>query len=155
EMLIATPDYMSPEQAAVTNADVDTRTDMYSRGVLLYELLTGSSPCDCCALLKAGLDEIRRIIRDQEPVSPSTRLSKMTGADLTTVAEHRKSEAPRLIRAVSGALDWIAMKALEKDRTRRHDTANGLALDVRRFLAREAVFARPPSRLYRFQEIVL
>ena len=123
--------------------------------MLLYELLTGSTPFDSGALLKAGLDEIRRVIRDQEPVSPSTRLSKMTGADLTTVAEHRKSEAPRLIRAVTGDLDWIAMKALEKDRTRRYETASGLALDVRRFLAREAVLARPPSKLYRFQKIVL
>ena len=155
EMLIGTPAYMSPEQAELTSVDVDTRTDIYSLGVLLYELLTGSTPFDTGELLKAGLDEIRRVIREQEPVRPSTRLSKMTEADLTTVAQHRKSEPPRLIRAVRGDLDWIAMKALEKDRTRRYETANGLALDVQRFLANEPISARPPSKLYKFQKTVL
>src|SRR5204862_8038394 len=103
---------------------------------------------------KAGLDEIRRVIRDQEPVSPSSRLSKMTDANLTTLAEYRKSESPTLIRSICGDLDWIAMKAMEKDRTRRYETANGLALDVQRFLAHEAVSARPPSKLYKFQKTV-
>src|SRR5262249_33126201 len=152
-MLIGTPAYMSPEQATVTTVDVDTRTDIYSLGVLLYELLTGSTPFDTGELLKVGLDEIRRVIREQEPVRPSTRLSKLTQADLTTVAHHRHSEPPTLIRALRGDLDWIVMKALEKDRTRRYPTANGLALDIQRFLANEAVSARPPSKLYRFRKV--
>jgi serine/threonine protein kinase len=154
EMLIGTPAYMSPEQAARSSVDVDTRTDIYSLGVLLYELLTGSTPFETGELLKVGLDEIRRVIREEEPLRPSTRLSKMPGVHLTTVAQHRRSEPPKLIRAVSGDLDWIVMKAMEKNRTRRYETANGLALDVQRFLAHEAVSARPPSKLYRFQKTV-
>src|SRR6266852_3478382 len=154
EMLIGTPAYMSPEQAALTSSDVDTRTDIYSLGVLLYELLTSSTPFETEELLKAGLDEVRRVIREQEPLRPSTRLSKMPDATLTSIAQHRRSEPLRLIRAISGDLDWIAMKAMEKDRTRRYETANGLALDVQRFLAHEPVSARPPSRLYKFQKIV-
>ena len=154
EMLIGTPAYMSPEQAALTSVDVDTRTDIYSLGVLLYELLTGVTPFDSRVLLKAGLDEIRRVIREQEPVRPSTRLSKMAGADLTTVAQLRKAEAPTLIRLISGDLDWIVMKALEKDRTRRYQTAHSLAMDVTRYLANEPISARPPSSLYRLQKLV-
>ena len=152
-MLIGTPAYMSPEQAALTSVDVDTRTDVYSLGVLLYELLAGSTPFDTSELLKSGLDEIRRVIREQEPVRPSTRLSKLTAAELTTVAKPRHSEPPALIRTVYGDLDWIVMKALEKDRTRRYPTAHGLSLDVLRFLANEAVSARPPSKLYRFRKV--
>ena len=154
EMLIGTPAYMSPEQAELTSVGVDTRTDIYSLGVLLYELLTGSTPFDTRELLKAGLDEIRRVIREQEPLSPSTRLSRMTQMDLTTVAQHCQAEPPKLIRAVTGDLDWIALKALEKDRGRRYETANGLALDVQRFLDGEAISARPPSALYRLQKTV-
>jgi len=154
EMLIGTPAYMSPEQAALSSADVDTRTDIYSLGVLLYELVTGSTPFDGGALLKAGLDEIRRMIREVEPARPSTRLNTMAAADLTTVAQHRRSEAPHLIRSVRGDLDWIVMKSLEKDRTRRYETANGLALDVKRFLANETISARPCSKLYRFKKAV-
>ena len=154
EMLIGTPAYMSPEQAAFTSVDVDTRTDIYSLGVLLYELLTGSTPFDTTALLKSGLDEIRRVIREEEPARPSTRLSKMARADLTTVAQRRQSEPFRLIRSVAGDLDWIVMKAMEKDRTRRYETANGLAMDVKRLLANEAIAARPPSNFYRFSKQV-
>jgi eukaryotic-like serine/threonine-protein kinase len=155
EMLIGTPAYMSPEQAGLASTDIDTRTDIYSLGVLLYELLAGSTPFDTGELLKAGLDEIRRVIREQEPVRPSTRLSKLTDADLTIVAQRRHADAPKLIRAVRGDLDWIAMKALEKDRTRRYETANDMALDVQHYLANEPVSARPPSRLYKLQKAVL
>jgi serine/threonine protein kinase len=154
ELLIGTPAYMSPEQAAFTSVDVDTRTDVYSLGVLLYELLTGSTPFDTEALLKSGLDEIRRVIREEDPVRPSARLSRMKVESLTVVAQHRGSEPPRLIRAIRGDLDWIAMKALEKDRTRRYETANDLALDVKRLLENEPVSARPPSRLYKFQKAI-
>jgi serine/threonine protein kinase len=150
EMLIGTPAYMSPEQAALTSVDVDTRTDIYSLGALLYELLTGSTPFDTGELLKSGLDEIRRVIREQEPVFPSMHLSKLTEADLTTVAQSRHSQPPALIRTINGDLDWIVMKTLEKDRARRYPTAHSLSLDVQRFLANEAISARPPSKVYRF-----
>jgi len=148
EMLIGTPAYMSPEQATLTSVDVDTRSDIYSLGVLLYELLTSTTPFDTTELLKAGLDEVRRVIREKEPVRPSTRLSTMVAADLTTVSRHRGAEPPKLVRDVRGDLDWIVMKAMEKDRTRRYPTANGLATDVERYLSGEAVLARPPSALY-------
>jgi eukaryotic-like serine/threonine-protein kinase len=154
EMLIGTPAYMSPEQAALSSVDVDTRTDIYSLGVLLYELLTSSTPFETEELLKAGLDEMRRVIREQEPLRPSTRLSKMAVADLTTVAQQRQSAPPRLIHTIQGDLDWIVMKCLEKDRTRRYETVNGLAADVKRHLGNEPVLARPPSRLYEFQKSV-
>jgi serine/threonine protein kinase len=154
EMLVGTPAYMSPEQTAFSSVDVDTRTDIYSLGILLYELLTSSTPYQTGELLKAGLDEILKVIREEEPLRPSTRLSKMPRSDLTTVAQRRQSQPPRLIHTVCGDLDWIAMKALEKDRTRRYETANGLALDVERFLNNEPVSARPPGKFYRFQKAV-
>lgn len=155
EMFIGTPAYMSPEQAALTSVDVDTRSDIYSLGVLLYELLTSSTPFEIPELLKKGLDEIRRVIQTEEPVRPSTRLSSMVAANLTSVSRQRQSEPPKLIRDVRGDLDWIVMKALEKDRARRYATANGLAMDIQRFLTGEVVSARPPSTLYKFQKLVL
>ncbi len=153
-MLVGTPAYMSPEQAELTSIDVDTRTDIYSLGVLLYELLTGSTPFDVQELSKMGVDEIRRVIRDYEPVRPSTKLSRMCQRDLTTIAHRRHAEAPTLIRVVRGDLDWIVMKALEKDRSRRYETANGLALDVQRYLLKEPISARPPSALYKLAKTV-
>jgi len=154
EQFIGTPAYMSPEQAEMTSLDIDTRTDIYSLGVLLYELLTGRTPFDPSELLQSGLDEMRRTIREKEPDRPSTRLSTMAEGELTTVAKHRHTEAPRLIHLVRGDLDWIVMKCLEKDRTRRYETANGLASDIQRHLNNEPVVARPPSALYRIEKLV-
>ncbi len=150
--MIGTPAYMSPEQAALSGMDIDTRADIYSLGVLLYELLTGVTPFDADTFRKEAMDEVRRMIRETEPLKPSTRLQTL-GAKLTEVAKHRGTEPVGLSRLVRGDLDWIVMKCLEKDRQRRYETANGLAADVARHLNSEPVLARSPSNLYRFEKM--
>jgi len=153
EQMIGTPAYMSPEQAALSGLDIDTRSDTYSLGVLLYELLTGVTPLDAEALRKGALEEIRRIIRETDPPKPSTRLQTM-GGRLAQVARCRHAEPAALSRLVRGDLDWITMKCLEKDRHRRYETVNGLAMDLERHLHNEPVMARPTSRAYQFQKLI-
>jgi eukaryotic-like serine/threonine-protein kinase len=152
--LIGTPLYMSPEQAGLSDIDVDTRSDVYSLGVLLYELLTGTTPFDSETLKQAGYDEMRRIIREDEPPRPSTRLSTLQHAHLSTIAERCGLEPRRLSQQLRGELDWIVMKALEKDRNRRYESASALAADVQRYLADEPVQACPPSAAYRVRKFV-
>jgi serine/threonine protein kinase/cytochrome c-type biogenesis protein CcmH/NrfG len=148
--VVGTPQYMSPEQAELNQLDVDTRSDIYSLGVLLYELLTGTTPLEGKRVREAALLEVLRVIREEEPPRPSTRLT--TTAELPSIAAQRGLEPKRLSGIVRGELDWIVMKALEKDRTRRYETANGFAMDVQRYLDDEAVHACPPSAGYRFRK---
>jgi serine/threonine protein kinase/WD40 repeat protein len=154
EQFIGTPAYMSPEQAEMTAIDIDTRSDIYSLGILLYELLTGKTPFDPKDLLASGLDAMRCVIREKEPPRPSTRLSTLREPELTTTAKHRRADPPKLIHLIRGDLDWIVMKALDKDRSRRYETASGFARDIERHLNNEPITACPPSNLYRFQKSV-
>jgi tetratricopeptide (TPR) repeat protein len=153
--MVGTPLYMSPEQAGLGVVDIDTRSDVYSLGVLLYELLTGQTPFSSERLKAAGFDEMQRIIREEEPRRPSAMVSTLEAAARSTVAEHRGSEPHRLSHSLSGELDWIVMKCLEKDRNRRYDAVSGLARDIERYLQDEPVQACPPSASYRFRKFAL
>jgi serine/threonine protein kinase len=154
QMFMGTPVYMSPEQAEMSGLPIDMRSDIYSLGVLLYELLTGRTPFDHQELVRGGVDEMRRIIREKEPARPSTCLSNLPEDELTTTAGRRQTDPPKLMVSLRGDLDWIVMKCLEKDRTRRYTTAASLAEDVQRYLRNELVQARPPSLTYRLQKLV-
>ncbi|HMO65821.1 MAG TPA: serine/threonine-protein kinase, partial [Verrucomicrobiota bacterium] len=154
EQFIGTPAYMSPEQAQLSGLDIDTRSDIYSLGVLLYELLTGRTPFDARELLASGLDAMRRTIREVEPPRPSTRLSTLQGEALTATAQAHGTDGLKLAGGVRGDLDWIVMKCLEKDRARRYETASGLVSDIQRHLRHEPIVARPPSPAYRLQKAV-
>jgi serine/threonine protein kinase len=149
--MVGTPLYMSPEQAGMSDLDIDTRSDIYSLGVLLYELLTSTTPITKERFQRAAYDEIRRIIREEEPPKPSTRLSESKDS-LPSISAQRHTEPAKLANLVRGELDWIVMKALEKDRTRRYETASALALDLQRYLADEPVLACPPSAAYRLRK---
>ncbi|HZZ80241.1 MAG TPA: serine/threonine-protein kinase, partial [Gemmataceae bacterium] len=149
-LMVGTPLYMSPEQAEFNNLDIDTRTDVYSLGVILYELLTGTTPLDRQRFKEAAWGEMLRLIKEEEPTKPSTKISG--SRSLPTIAAQRNLEPAQLSRMVRGDLDWIVMKSLEKERSRRYETANGLARDIERYLHDEPIEARPPSTGYRFRK---
>jgi serine/threonine protein kinase/tetratricopeptide (TPR) repeat protein len=151
--MIGTPEYMSPEQAEMSGLDIDTRSDVYSLGVLLYELLTGTTPLEAKRLREAGFAMMQRLIQDDEPQRPSTRLSSL-GDSATIVAGNRGLDVKRLVQLLAGDLDWVVMKALEKDRNRRYATPGNFAEDIDRYLRHEAILARPPSTRYRLQKLV-
>jgi eukaryotic-like serine/threonine-protein kinase len=152
--LIGTPDYMSPEQADMSGLDIDTRSDIYSLGVLLYELLTGKTPFDTKELLGAGLDDFRKTLRERAPPRPSERLLTIPREDVAAAAESRKTDPSRLYSLLRDDLDWVVMKALEKDHRCRYETANGLAMDIQRHLSCEPVTAHPQSGFYQFRKLV-
>jgi serine/threonine protein kinase/tetratricopeptide (TPR) repeat protein len=149
ETILGTPSYMSPEQAQVNNPDVDTRSDIYSLGVVLYELLTGTTPLEKWRLKQVSWDEIKRLIREEDPPRPSNRLSS-TNAPLSST--DRQTDRTHLTKLVRGELDWIVMRALEKDRTRRYQTANDFAMDIQRYLTGEPILAAPASTFYRLSK---
>ena len=152
QQFIGTPAYISPEQAEMSGLDIDTRADIYSLGVLLYEFLVGQTPFDAKEMMQGGIDALRQIIREREPLRPSTKLNTLQGDARTTAGKRRQTDVGKLVHQLQGDLDWIVMKCLEKDRTRRYETANGLAMDIQRHLNNETVIARPPSAAYRFQK---
>src|SRR5687768_2769901 len=152
QQFIGTPAYISPEQAEMSGLDVDTRADIYSLGVLLYELLVGQTPFDGKEMMQGGLDALRQIIREKEPLRPSTKLNTLQGDARTTAGRHRQMDVGKLVHQLQGDLDWIVMKCLEKDRARRYETANGLAADIQRHMNNEPVVARPPSAVYKLQK---